>query len=89
MTGGLAAGPGARRIVAAASRGGDRGGRVARLPVDAAPLRFPTWVTYAKGDVFCLCDALARAERALDRAGERDEAARLAAAFEVLESGLT
>jgi hypothetical protein len=90
MTGGLAPGPGPQCLLAAAGAGGgERGGRAARLPLVAAPLRFPAWAAYSKVDVFDLCDVLAQAERALIRVGEREEAARVAAAFELLEAGLT
>ncbi len=90
MTGGLVAGPGARCPVAdAGARGGGHGrGRGGRLPASLAPLRIPPWALYAKEDVFDLCDTLARAERALLQAGEHDEAARVAEAFALLESGL-
>lgn len=89
MTGDLAPGLGARCLVAAPRPcGGDRGGGVPGSPVDPTPLRIPDRAFYSKDDVFGLCDALARAERALIRVGERDEAAQLAAAFDVLESGL-
>ncbi|MDA8310051.1 MAG: hypothetical protein M0Z46_05470 [Actinomycetota bacterium] len=89
MTGGLASGPGAPHALAtAAADGGDGGRRPGRLLVPAAPLRIPARVFYSKHDVFGLCDALARAERALSRAGEPEEAARLAAAFDLLEAGL-
>ncbi len=43
---------------------------------------------YPKEDVFSLCDALSRAERALIRAGLRHDAALVAAAFDLLEAGL-
>ena len=90
MTGGLAPGPAALRLVAAARhRRRARDGRFDRLRVQPEQLRIPAWVVYPKDDVFDLCDAVARAERALIRAGEQGEAARLAAAFEVLESGLS
>ncbi len=90
MSSGLAPGPGAGRILAPVrSRGGDRGRPVTGVPAGPEPLRVPARAWYAKDDVFGLCDTLARAERALRRAGEVDEAAQLAAAFDVLESGLT
>jgi len=88
MTSGLAAGPGAGWLAAGArARGGSRG-RAGRLPSSLAPLRIPPLASYAKEDVFDLCDTLARAERALIRAGEHDEAARAAHAFALLEAGL-
>jgi hypothetical protein len=90
MTGGLAPGRRARCLVAAArarrdGRGGRRDGRLRGRP---APLRIPATAFYTKDEVFGLCDALARAERALIVSGAPDEASRVAAAFEVLESGL-
>jgi hypothetical protein len=48
----------------------------------------PARASYAKEDVFALCDVLARAERVLLGAGEREEAARLSGAFDLLEAGL-
>ncbi|MGH8987892.1 MAG: hypothetical protein ACRDXC_04735 [Acidimicrobiales bacterium] len=62
--------------------------RRSRLPVRPVPLRIPVRASYDKEDVFGLCDALARAERVLIRSGEVDEAGLLAAAFDLLESGL-
>lgn len=89
MTGGLAPGPDARCLVAdAGARGGDCGGRAPRVPLPAVPLRIPARASYAKSDVFDLCDALARAERVLIEAGRREEAVRVAVAFDVLEAGL-
>ena len=88
MTGGLAAGPGAGWLVVAAGARGSRRGRAGRVPSSPAPLRIPQLVFYAKQDVFDLCDTLARAERALIRAGEHEEAARAAHAFGLLEAGL-
>ncbi len=89
MTGGPAPGVRARRIVAAAGvRRRDRRVGLGRLPDHPVPLRVPAWAVYSKDDVFGLCDVLARAEQALIRAGEGGEAARVAAAFDVLESGL-
>ena len=88
MTGGLVAGPGARCPVADARAHGGSRGRGGRLPASLAPLRIPPWALYAKEDVFDLCDTLARAERALMRAGEHEEAARAAHAFGLLEAGL-
>ena len=89
MTGGLAPGRGARCLVAdACARGGDGGLRAARLPVPPTPLRIPARASYSKDDVFCLCDALARAEQVLIRAGEAEEATRVAVAFDLLEAGL-
>jgi hypothetical protein len=91
MSRGLAPGPRAGHLVAAArGRGGGRGGGGdgVRLHARPAPLRIPARASYSKDDVFGLCEILARAERALIRSGEPDEAARVATAFEVLESGL-
>jgi hypothetical protein len=89
MTGDLAAGARAQCLVAdAGAHGGERGRRAVRVSVGVAPLRIPAWVLYSKGDVFGLCDTLARAERVLIGAGETEEAARVAAAFDVLEAGL-
>jgi hypothetical protein len=90
MSGDLASGGGPRGVLAAVGRrGGDRSGGVSRLPDDPAPLRIPAWACYRKDDIFGLCDTLARAERAMMRAGELHGAAELAVAFDVLESGLT
>jgi hypothetical protein len=89
MTGGLAAVDGARCVVAdAGSPGRGSSRRAARLRVPAAPLAFPARVFYSKDEVFSLCDALARAEAVMIRAGQPEEAARVAAAFELLEGGL-
>jgi hypothetical protein len=88
MSGGLVAGPGAWRPVADARAHDGSRWRGGRLPAALAPLRIPAWVLYAKEDVFDLCDTLARAERALARAGEHDEAACVAEAFALVESGL-
>ena len=94
MSGALAPGPRAGHLVAAARHGGGRGdgrsgGRgVGGLHPRPAPLRIPARATYSKDAVFELCEVLARAERALIRSGEPDEAVRVAAAFEVLEAGL-
>lgn len=52
------------------------------------PLRIAPWARYAKDDVFEICGALASAEAALRRLGLREEAARVAGAFELAESGL-
>jgi hypothetical protein len=88
MTGGLVAGPGARRPLADTRAHGRSRGRSGRVPAELAPLRIPRWVRYAKEDVFDLCDTLARAERVLLEAGKHDEAGRVAQAFILLESGL-
>lgn len=52
------------------------------------PLRVTPWVSYAKGDVFEVCDVLAGAEAVLAGIGADALAARVAAAFEVMEAGL-
>lgn len=89
MTRGLAPGRGPQCSAPdARARGGDGGRIAARLPEAPAPLRFRSRASYAKDDIFGLCDALARAERALIRAGEPAEAARLSGAFDLLEGGL-
>jgi len=51
-------------------------------------LRIAPWARYAKADVFEICGALASAEAALRRLGLGEEAARVADAFELAESGL-
>lgn len=51
-------------------------------------LRMTPWARFTKAEVFEICDALASAEAALRRAGLGEEAARLADAFELAESGL-
>lgn len=89
MTGGLAAGPGAGWLMAGTRVHGSSRGRAGRVLSSLAPLRIPSLVSYAKEDVFDLCDTLARAERALIQAGEHEEAARAAHAFALLEAGLT
>ena len=88
MTGGLVAGPDAGWLVVGARAHGRSHGRAGRVPSSPAPLRIPPLVFYAKEDVFDLCDTLARAERALIRAGEHEEAARAAHALGLLEAGL-
>ncbi len=90
MSRAVAPGPGAEQLVAGSRPGdGGRGRRAARMPGRPARLRIPPWVVYAKDDVFGLCDVLDRAGRVLTAAGQPDEAARVAAAFELLEAGLT
>jgi hypothetical protein len=90
VTDGLAPSPGPQRLVATACPGGgERVRRAGRLPLVPSPLRFPSRAAYTKGDVFGLCDVLARAEQVLIRLGEHEEAARVAAAFDLLEAGLT
>lgn len=89
MSGAVAPSLGAERGVADA-RTGDRGGcrRPSRMPVRPARLRIRARAVYSKEDVFGLCDILARAERALRGAGEPEEAALVAAAFDLVEAGL-
>lgn len=88
MIRGLASGPVAQRLVAdARSCGGERSRRTSRMPLPPTRLRIPARAVYEKDDVFCLCDTLARAERTLIRAGEAEEAARVAVAFDLLEAG--
>ena len=88
MSGGLAASPGSGCFVAGACAHGGSGGCAGGLPAPLAPLRIPPWVLYEKEGVFDVCDTLARAESALIRAGEHEEAARVADAFTLLEAGL-
>jgi len=52
------------------------------------PLRIAPWARYAKAEVFEICGALALAEAALQRVGLGEEAARVADAFDLAESGL-
>ena len=54
-----------------------------------APVAIRPWVRYPKDDVFEVCGALALAEALLDRYGHREEAAHMAAVFDVVEAGLT
>jgi len=78
----------AGRLLAGAGTGrGDRVRGDARLLVPVR-LRIRARASYAKADVFGLCDTLARAEQALRRAGQLHEAAQVAAAFDLVESGL-
>lgn len=93
MSGGVASGPRARELVAtsggrAGARGGDGERHRAGVLGAPAPLHLPAGAFYVKDDVFGICDALARAEAALTRLGARDEAARVAQVFELVEAGL-
>ncbi len=54
-----------------------------------APVAIRPWVRYRKDDVFEVCGALALAETLLGRHGHREEAAHMAAVFELVEAGLT
>lgn len=72
-------------------------GTVERAPVRAAeagsgpvpqPVVLRPWVSYAKDDVVEVCGALALAEVLLRRLGHPEEAARMAAVFDVVEAGL-
>ena len=51
-------------------------------------VRFAQAIVLTKREVFELCEACAQAERALLRSGRPSEAARMASAFEFLESRL-
>ncbi len=51
-------------------------------------LRIGPWARYSKNDVFEICGALASAEMTFRLLGMPDEAARVAGAFELAESGL-
>lgn len=53
------------------------------------PVSFGTGVLLTKGEVFCACQALADADRALHRSGRLVEATALGDLFELLEQRLS
>lgn len=73
-------GPGGRRP------GSGRG--LARSPLPATPAHFAARVDFLKDEVFEICGALALGESVLAHLGRRDDAAHLAAVFDVVEGRL-
>lgn len=55
---------------------------------DPEPLRLRRWVRYRRDEVYEICAALALAEVLLSRSGRPEEASRMAAVFDMAESGL-